>query len=67
MVKWDEGGLITDANVTLNECAGVFNMQMYSEGLKHTTKDGHIVCFRPDLNAERLNQSLERPCNAYIT
>lgn len=23
--KWDEGGLITDANVVLNECAGVFN------------------------------------------
>ncbi len=22
--KWDEGGLITDANVVLNECAGVF-------------------------------------------
>ena len=22
--KWDEGSLITDANVVLNECAGVF-------------------------------------------
>ena len=24
--KWDEGGLITDANVVLNECAGVFQI-----------------------------------------
>ena len=60
--KWDEGGLITDANVTLNECAGVFQYaQTVFEGLKaYYTKDGHIVCFRPDLNAERLNQSCER-------
>ena len=60
--KWDEGGLITDANVVLNECAGVFQYaQTVFEGLKaYYTKDGHVVCFRPDLNAERLNQSCER-------
>ena len=60
--KCDEGGLITDANVVLNECAGVFQYaQTVFEGLKaYYTKDGHIVCFRPDLNAERLNQSCER-------
>ncbi|HCK95796.1 MAG TPA: branched chain amino acid aminotransferase, partial [Veillonella dispar] len=60
--KWDEGGLITDANVVLNECAGVFQYaQTVFEGLKaYYTKDGHIVCFRPDLNAVRLNQSCER-------
>ena len=60
--KWDEGGLITDANVTLNECAGVYQYaQTVFEGLKaYYTKDGHIVCFRPDLNAERLNHSCER-------
>ena len=60
--KWDEGGLITDANVVLNECAGVFQYaQTVFEGLKaYYTKDGHIVCFRPDLNEERLNQSAER-------
>ena len=35
--------------------------QTVFEGLKaYYTKDGHIVCFRPDLNAERLNQSCER-------
>ena len=31
------------------------------EGLKaYTTEDGHIVCFRPDLNAERMANSCRR-------
>lgn len=60
--KWDDGELVTDANITLNECAGVFQYaQTVFEGLKaYTTEDGHIVTFRPDLNAERLNQSAAR-------
>ena len=54
--KWDDGALITDPNVTINECAGVLQYaQTVFEGLKaYTTEDGKIVCFRPDLNAERL-------------
>ncbi len=60
--KWDDGALVEDANITLNECAGVFQYaQTVFEGLKaYTTEDGHIVTFRPDLNAERLNQSAAR-------
>ncbi len=60
--KWDEGALITDANIVLNECAGVLQYaQTIFEGLKaYTTEDGHIVTFRPDLNAERIDQSAER-------
>ncbi len=60
--KWDDGEIVTDANITLNECAGVFQYaQTVFEGLKaYTTEDGHIVTFRPDLNAERLNQSAAR-------
>ena len=60
--KWDEGALITDANIVLNECAGVFQYaQTVFEGLKaYTTEDGHIVCFRPDLNASRLCDSAKR-------
>lgn len=60
--KWDEGGLITESNVVLNECAGVFQYaQTIFEGLKaYYTKDGRIVCFRPDLNAIRLDESAER-------
>ena len=60
--KWDDGAIITDPNVVLNECAGVFQYaQTVFEGLKaYTTEDGHIVCFRPDLNAERMKSSCER-------
>lgn len=59
---WDEGGLTTDANVVLNECAGVLQYaQTVFEGLKaYTTEDGHIVTFRPDLNASRLADSARR-------
>ena len=60
--KWDDGEIKTDATITLNECAAVFQYsQSCFEGLKaYTTEDGHIVTFRPDLNAERLEQSASR-------
>jgi branched-chain amino acid aminotransferase len=60
--KWDDGELITDENVVINECAGVLQYaQTCFEGLKaYTTEDGKIVCFRPDLNAERMKDSCER-------
>ena len=60
--KWDEGTLSTDPNIVLNECAGVLQYsQSVFEGLKaYTTEDGHIVTFRPDLNAERLAASAAR-------
>ena len=59
---WDEGALTEDATITLNECAGVFQYaQTCFEGLKaYTTEDGHIVMFRPDLNAARMKDSCER-------
>lgn len=59
---WDEGTLTDDANIVLNECAGVLQYaQTVFEGLKaYTTEDGHVVCFRPDLNASRLADSARR-------
>ena len=59
---WDDGALITDATIVLNECAGVLQYaQTVFEGLKaYTTQDGKIVTFRPDLNAQRLASSAER-------
>ena len=59
---WDEGAIVADANIVLNECAGVFQYaQTIFEGLKaYTTEDGHIVCFRPDLNAARMADSARR-------
>ncbi len=60
--KWEEGGLEENASITLNECACVFQYcQACFEGLKaYYTKDGHIVCFRPDLNAQRMMDSAAR-------
>lgn len=59
---WDEGALISDSMITMSECAGVLQYaQTIFEGLKaYTTEDGHIVTFRPDLNAERMVQSAQR-------
>ena len=59
---WDDGALISDDTITISECAGVLQYaQTVFEGLKaYTTEDGHVVCFRPDLNAERLEQSAPR-------
>lgn len=60
--KWDDGALISDSNIVINECAGVLQYaQTVFEGLKaYTTEDGHIVTFRPDLNAERMMDSAKR-------
>ena len=60
--KWDEGKLTTDENIVINECAGVLQYaQTCFEGLKaYTTIDGKIVCFRPDLNAQRMADSCQR-------
>ena len=56
---WDEGTLTDDADIVLNECAGVFQ---YAQTVfeAYTTEDGHIVTFRPDLNASRLADSARR-------
>lgn len=61
---WEEGGLTPDHSVTMSECAGILHYcQECFEGLKaYTTKDGRIVCFRPDLNAERMYTTAERLC-----
>ena len=64
--SWDKGGLTSDATVVLNECSGILQYcQEVFEGLKaYTTKNGDIVTFRPDLNAERMANSakvLEMP------
>ena len=60
--KWDDGCLTEDANITINECAGVLQYaQTVFEGMKaYTTEDGKIVVFRPDLNAARMADSARR-------
>lgn len=59
---WDAGVITEDDKVVLSECAGVLQYaQTCFEGLKaYTTEDGKIVCFRPDLNADRMVDSAKR-------
>jgi branched-chain amino acid aminotransferase len=60
--KWDQGTLTEDPNVTLNESAGILQYcQQVFEGMKaYTWEDGSVVCFRPDLNADRMYESAQR-------
>ena len=59
---WEEGGLTSDHTVTLSECAGLLHYcQEVFEGLKaYTTENSDIVCFRPDMNAQRMYDSAAR-------
>ena len=59
--SWGEGKLTAESNVVINESAAVLQYcQQVFEGLKaYTTKDGKIVTFRPDLNAERMINSAQ--------
>jgi branched-chain amino acid aminotransferase len=60
--KWDDGIITEDARVVLSEDSGVLHYaQEVFEGLKaYETENGHIVCFRPDLNASRMVDSAKR-------
>ncbi len=59
---WEKGAITEDDTITISECAGVLQYsQSIFEGLKaYTAKNGDIVTFRPDLNAERLIDSAKR-------
>lgn len=59
---WDVGVLTSDDQVTISECACVLQYaQTVFEGMKaYTTQDGRIVTFRPDLNAQRMEDSCKR-------
>lgn len=59
---WDEGTLIDDENIVMNESAGVLQYaQTCFEGMKaYTTVDGRVVVFRPDMNAKRMSDTAKR-------
>jgi len=67
--KWGKGYLTHNSNVVISECAGVLQYaQACFEGLKaYTTKDGRIVTFRPEENAERMVNTCKRLCIPPIT
>lgn len=60
--KWDDGVLSQDEYINMHECAGVLQYaQTCFEGLKaYRTVDNKVVCFRPDLNAQRMADSCAR-------
>lgn len=59
---WEEGAITEDDKVVISECAGVLQYaQTCFEGLKaYTTEEGHIVMFRPDMNAKRMADTAVR-------
>lgn len=60
--QWDAGTLTEDENILLNESACVLHYcQTCFEGLKaYAAADGRLICFRPDLNAQRMADSCRR-------
>ncbi|MGL4571925.1 MAG: branched-chain amino acid aminotransferase [Clostridium sp.] len=60
--KWDDGALVKDNILSLEEGSPALHYgQQCFEGLKaYRTKDGDIQLFRPDKNAQRLNDSCAR-------
>lgn len=57
--QWDNGMLTDDNTVVLHESAGILHYcQEVFEGIKaYETKNGEVVVFRPDLNAQRMADS----------
>ncbi|MGT2807335.1 branched-chain amino acid aminotransferase [Streptococcus iniae] len=65
--SWDEGSLSEDSVLHISESSPALHYgQQAFEGLKaYRTKDGSIQLFRPDRNAERLQDTADRllmPC-----
>ena len=60
--KWDDGKLVEDNKLLIEEGAPALHYgQQCFEGLKaYRTKNGDIQLFRPNKNAERLNNSCKR-------
>ncbi|MBR0597622.1 branched-chain amino acid aminotransferase [Sinanaerobacter chloroacetimidivorans] len=61
---WHDGRIVPYGPVTLEPAAAVFHYaQEMFEGLKaYKSKEGDILLFRPDKNAERTNRTNERMC-----
>ncbi|MCW6086719.1 MULTISPECIES: branched-chain amino acid aminotransferase [Clostridium] len=60
--KWDEGKLVEDNTICINEASTALHYgQQCFEGLKaYRTKDNKIQLFRPDRNAKRMQDSCKR-------
>ena len=61
---WHDGKIIPYGDIQISPAASVLHYaQMMFEGMKaYKTEDGHVLLFRPDMNAKRLNRTNERIC-----
>ena len=59
---WKDARIVPEGPITMDPaCVTLHYAQETFEGMKaYTTEDGHIVVFRPDLNAERMENSAKR-------
>ena len=59
---WDKGVLVNEPTITMSVAAGCLHYgQEAFEGLKvFRQKDGRVVAFRPDMNAERLQRTARK-------
>lgn len=60
--KWNDGELVTSELITLHEGSPALHYaQQCFEGMKaQTARDGRILLFRPELNAERMHSTATR-------
>ncbi len=60
--NWSDGELVTSEIIQIHEGAPALHYaQQCFEGLKaQTAKDGRVLLFRPDLNAQRMQDTAER-------
>jgi branched-chain amino acid aminotransferase len=61
---WHDGRIVPYAPISMDPASAVFHYgQEMFEGLKaYKTKEGKVLLFRPDKNAERTNNTNERMC-----
>jgi len=61
---WHDGQIIPYGDISISPASSVLHYaQMMFEGMKaYKTEDGHILLFRPEMNARRLNRTNERIC-----
>ncbi len=61
---WHDGRIVPYGDIMLSPASSVLHYaQMMFEGMKaYKTADGHVLLFRPEMNARRLNRTNERIC-----
>ena len=61
---WHDGKIVPYGDISISPASSVLHYaQMMFEGMKaYKTEDGHILLFRPEMNARRLNRTNERIC-----